>query len=94
MPGFNRTGPRGMGPMTGGGRGYCNPRGTGVANPFFGGGRGRGYGFRNYNPVTAEPITDTATASDSDIEMLKQDIQALKAELSRLGDDIRQMGNK
>jgi len=23
MPGFDRTGPRGMGPLTGGGRGYC-----------------------------------------------------------------------
>jgi len=23
MPGFNGTGPRGMGPMTGGARGYC-----------------------------------------------------------------------
>ncbi len=23
MPGFNGTGPRGTGPMTGGGRGYC-----------------------------------------------------------------------
>ncbi|MFC1909873.1 DUF5320 domain-containing protein [Chloroflexota bacterium] len=23
MPGFNGTGPRGMGPMTGGGRGFC-----------------------------------------------------------------------
>ena len=23
MPGFDGTGPRGMGPMTGGGRGYC-----------------------------------------------------------------------
>ena len=25
MPGFDRTGPSGMGPMTGGARGYCNP---------------------------------------------------------------------
>jgi hypothetical protein len=25
MPGFDRTGPAGMGPMTGGGRGWCNP---------------------------------------------------------------------
>ena len=25
MPGFDGTGPRGMGPMTGGGRGRCNP---------------------------------------------------------------------
>ena len=25
MPGLNGTGPRGMGPMTGGARGWCNP---------------------------------------------------------------------
>ena len=25
MPGFDRTGPAGMGPMTGGARGPCNP---------------------------------------------------------------------
>ncbi|MBW1735622.1 MAG: DUF5320 domain-containing protein [Deltaproteobacteria bacterium] len=25
MPGFNGTGPAGMGSMTGWGRGYCNP---------------------------------------------------------------------
>ena len=31
MPGFDGTGPRGMGPMTGGGRGFCNPYG-----PFYG----------------------------------------------------------
>jgi hypothetical protein len=27
MPGFDGTGPGGMGPMTGGGRGWCNPYG-------------------------------------------------------------------
>jgi uncharacterized protein DUF5320 len=39
MPGFDGTGPRGMGPMTGGGRGFCaipmpyaTPRGT----PYYG----------------------------------------------------------
>ena len=31
MPGFSGTGPNGMGPMTGGGRGFCDPRGTGRA---------------------------------------------------------------
>jgi hypothetical protein len=25
MPGFDRTGPSGLGPLTGGGRGYCAP---------------------------------------------------------------------
>ena len=31
MPGFDRTGPMGMGPRTGGGRGFCQP-GAGYAN--------------------------------------------------------------
>ena len=42
MPGFDRTGPMGMGPMTGGGRGLCNPLWAGYrggVNPF----RYRGY---------------------------------------------------
>ena len=43
MPGFDRTGPAGMGPMTGWGRGLCGSRG------YYGGGQrywgyGRGYG--------------------------------------------------
>ncbi len=42
MPGGDRTGPAGMGPMTGGGRGFC---GTGHApRRFFEGGRGRAAG--------------------------------------------------
>ncbi len=40
MPGFDRTGPRGMGPMTGGARGLCNPRGARTGYP------GYGFGFR------------------------------------------------
>ena len=36
MPGFDGTGPRGMGPMTGGGRGFCNPYYAG-ARSFYGG---------------------------------------------------------
>ena len=61
MPGFNGTGPAGMGPMTGGGRGYCNPSGTaygtgpawgsGYSAPRYGRGFGRGRGFRGgYGP--------------------------------------------
>jgi len=49
MPGFDGTGPRGQGAMTGGGRGYCvvNLSDTGVrqgvGRGFFGRGGGRGY---------------------------------------------------
>jgi hypothetical protein len=44
MPGFDRTGPEGMGPMTGGARGLCNPAGAnaGYAGAY---GRGRGLGY-------------------------------------------------
>jgi len=66
MPGGNRTGPAGMGPMTGRGAGYCAGFSTpGFANPgggrFFGagggafGGRGRGRGYRNQYYATGQP---------------------------------------
>jgi len=44
MPGGDRTGPMGMGAMSGRGAGYCSGAGTpGYANP--GLGRGMGFGF-------------------------------------------------
>ncbi len=47
MPGFDRTGPTGAGPMTGGARGLCNPANAGY-NPRFteGFSYGRGLGLR------------------------------------------------
>lgn len=59
MPGFDGTGPRGQGPMTGGGRGYCavNVGGTGIkpgiGRSFFG--RGGGRGNRNCFYATGLP---------------------------------------
>ena len=57
MPGFNGMGPQGMGPRTGGGRGFCTPgtgtaygvgnnmnRGAGRGGAPWGGGRGRAWG--------------------------------------------------
>ncbi|HBF43905.1 MAG TPA: hypothetical protein DDW42_09840 [Desulfobacteraceae bacterium] len=57
MPGFNGSGPAGMGPMTGWGQGYCNPSRTAYGPAAAGGGpgyfgpgyaqgfsRGQGYG--------------------------------------------------
>ena len=60
MPGLDGTGPWGAGPMTGGGRGFCNPAWRGAYAPgyrgfgrgWFGWGRGygRGWGWRAYAP--------------------------------------------
>jgi hypothetical protein len=56
MPGLDGAGPAGMGPMTGWGRGYCNPSlgaygpapafGPAYWGPGYGHGFGRGRGFR------------------------------------------------
>ena len=45
MPGFDRSGPRGAGPMTGGRRGLCNPA-TAPGDRAFMGGYGNSLGFR------------------------------------------------
>lgn len=49
MPFGDGTGPRGMGPMTGRGAGYCGGYGRpGFTNPAFGPPGGYGYGHRGY----------------------------------------------
>ena len=62
MPGFDGTGPRGMGPMTGGGRGFCNPYYGGARQPSMGAypygssyGYMPSYGAGYYPPYGASP---------------------------------------
>jgi len=59
MPGFNGTGPRGQGPMIGGGKGYCVvPVNTFSSRSFSRGfycGRGGGRGRRNWFYATGLP---------------------------------------
>jgi hypothetical protein len=61
MPGMDGTGPRGLGPMTGGGRGWCNPYFGGIRLPFIAGnpyvrpyswGFPYGYGIGRYVPYS------------------------------------------
>jgi hypothetical protein len=62
MPAMDGTGPMGMGPMTGGGRGWCNPYYGGVGTfawrypsyqPFGWGGVPYGFGVGALNPYFA-----------------------------------------
>ncbi len=54
MPGMDGTGPRGLGPMTGGGRGWCNPYFWGARFPFLGWNPYlRPYGWGPYVPFYA-----------------------------------------
>ena len=100
MPGYDRTGPRGEGPMTGGGFGQCADgerpiyprRGLGLARGFGRGvGRGMAYGrgcrFReDYRPAPAVSKEAEAGWLKNSIEGLQREIEALKTRLSELGE--------
>lgn len=99
MPGFDRTGPIGMGPMTGGGRGFCASLRPGMAaQPFMRGffGRGGGRGRRNWFYATGLPGWQRAasglpafgwTAREGK-EALKDQVEFLKGQLNELQNRI------
>ncbi len=91
MPGLNRRGPDGMGPMTGGGRGLCNP----ANRSFFGrcfsfiGGRGRGLGMgRRGGLGYTGPANNGSNQEEaflrSEAEMLKNELEAVEKRISEL----------
>jgi hypothetical protein len=56
MPYGDRTGPQGLGPMTGRGAGYCAGSSMpGYMNPGYGRGGGRGRGYRHWFYATGMP---------------------------------------
>ena len=86
MPGFDGTGPRGMGPMTGGGRGFC-------AIPRYGVPRGMpGYGARPFTPG-ATPLAPHMTR-ERELDFLKTQAQAMKEQLEQIEARIQQLGSE
>ena len=98
MPGFDRTGPMGQGPMTGRGLGNCGAgRGVSQGGAVYGRGRGfgfgqgRGFGFgpaaaRGYAP--AQPAAqDEASWLRNQADALEAELQGIKARLSELDRD-------
>lgn len=74
MPGGDRTGPAGAGPMTGRGMGFC----TGSTNAGFGRGCGRGFG-RSRRFCAAEPMS-----SADQIRLLNQQKDAIQQQIDVL----------
>jgi len=70
MPGQDRTGPEGYGPMTGRGFGPC---GCGMRRGL-GRGYGRGFGFRRQISLTKDEEKKILEAELEEIEMEKQGI--------------------
>ena len=105
MPGFDSTGPRGQGSMTGRGLGPCGRRigygrglGTGFGRGFgigrgfgrgYGRGFGRGFGYNYVAPV--DPYVEPATLIN-----LTRDEQrrVLQADIDQLEIELRQLKQK
>ena len=103
MPGGDRTGPMGAGPMTGRAAGFCaGYPSPGYANGSFGGygfglggrgrgfrGRGRGWGF---GPgYAAGPVQMQAPTPEQELAGLKQQAQLLQDNLTQIDDRIQQL---
>jgi hypothetical protein len=99
MPGFDRTGPEGMGPMTGGRRGLC---GSGTNRRFASWpGRGRGRGYRNIYRNTGMPgwteygnTNPSIMDRDEELDFLKEQETLLKNELKSVEKRLRDFGSQ
>ena len=104
MPGFNRTGPRGMGPMTGGTRGLCNPWGKGTGwgmGRGYGIGRGRGFGpgwGQMYQiPYSYGPTMNTSApqmSREQEIGFLQNQAQSIKEQLEQIDARMRELAGE
>lgn len=98
MPGGDRTGPMGEGPMTGRGAGFCGGAGapgfmSRMAGAFFGRGRGGGgRGWRNMFYATGVPgsmrggpgVVAPAEPSASERQSLKAQVETLQSQLAEV----------
>ena len=101
MPGFDGTGPRGMGPMTGGGRGFCAiplparwPAYAGrAAYPPYGVPWGMPYYGVGPAIPGAVPFAPQMTREE-ELGSLKTQAQAMREQLEQIESRIQQLGSK
>ncbi len=106
MPGGDRTGPMGMGPMTGRAAGFCAGYPVpGYMNPvggrgFFGRGRGGGRGWRNWYYATGLPCWaragypggfPAALTTEQEQQTLKRQSQYLQDSLNAINKRIEEL---
>jgi hypothetical protein len=106
MPLGDRTGPAGMGPMTGRGAGYCAGYSVpGYMNPGFGRGGGfgrgwgRGFGWRragyaygaNYGYAAPYPAYPERISPEQEAGMLAEQAKALENELGAVKKRIKEL---
>jgi len=95
MPGGDQTGPRGMGPLTGWGRGDCGGRPVGRGRGFGRGrGAGRGFrrGFRGADRAGWMGFGEFGTTAqerrwlENEVAVLESELESVRARLGELHD--------
>ena len=97
MPGFDGTGPRGMGPMTGGGRGYCSPWGIGRAYGRSGGmPYGPPYGAAPYGaPYSGGAMPYGPQMNrEQELDLLRQQAETVKEQLAQIEKRVRELSDQ
>ncbi|MBC8275911.1 MAG: DUF5320 domain-containing protein [Chloroflexi bacterium] len=97
MPGFDGTGPMGMGPMTGGGRGFCSPWGIRAGAQAYGIPRRRGYGYPYHAAGPFAPgVTPYAPqmSREQELGFLKQQAEAMRVELKEIEARIKELAKE
>ncbi|MFC1905207.1 DUF5320 domain-containing protein [Chloroflexota bacterium] len=90
MPGFDRTGPAGMGPMTGGRRGFCSPWGVRGAVHTYSHANWNPYHFSSYGSGTFYP----QMTRDQEFEFLKSQAIAMKRQLNDIETRVKELDKK
>jgi hypothetical protein len=100
MPGFDGTGPRGMSPKTGGGRGFCAHHGCSQI-PSAGrrsfSGMGSGRGWRNQYHATGLPrwqrraFCNTPVSTEDEKQVLKNETDFLRSKLQALEERLAEL---
>jgi hypothetical protein len=94
MPGFDGTGPMGMGPMTGGGRGFCSPWGIGAGRRAYGFHRWGGYGYPYYATGSFVPGAvpyASQMSREQELGFLKQQAEAIRSQLKEIEGRIQEL---
>ncbi len=101
MPGFDGTGPRGMGPMTGGGRGFCAVPLSAAWPTYMGRGAYPPYGVPWARPYygagstapVAVPFAPQMTR-EQELDFLKNQAQAMRGQLEQIEARIQELGSE
>ena len=94
MPGFNGTGPRGVGPMTGGGRGFCAIPLRSAWPTYAGRGFAMPYAAPSGIPTYGAPPSALEIAREEELNYLKGLAQSMRDDLKEIEARIQKIENK